>query len=154
MIDLENIGKYKENNRIEAKKATGGLPKSIWETYSAFANTYGGVILLGVEEMEDKSLHPVNLTDPEDLVDEFKDMLNNPQKVSINILSDKDITIETVKGCKIVVINVPKAQTCDRPVYIDNNPYRGTYRRYGDGDCRCTAAEVREMIRKAFLQNT
>ena len=29
MIDFNEIEKYKENNRIEAKKALGGLPESI-----------------------------------------------------------------------------------------------------------------------------
>ena len=50
MIDLNNIMRYHENNRIEAKKAAGGFPHSLWETYSAFANTIGGRLLVGVRD--------------------------------------------------------------------------------------------------------
>ena len=92
MIDLSNVNAYRESNRIEAKKALGGLPKSIWETYSAFANAEGGVILLGVEEYKDRSLHPVDLPDPDALIREFWEMVNDPAKVSANILPTEGIT--------------------------------------------------------------
>ncbi len=152
MIDFANIEKYKENNRIEAKKALGGLPNSIWETYSAFANTLGGVILLGVEEHADKSLHPAHLPNPERLVKDFWDTINNSNKVSVNILSDKDVTIENAGDDKIVVIHVPRAQRSDKPVYIDGNPISGSYRRNGEGDYRCTKEEVHAMTRDASVK--
>lgn len=147
MIDFDNIEKYRENNRIEAKKALGGLPDSVWETYSAFANSFGGVILLGVAEYDDKSLHPVNLPDPEDMVEEFRSILNDPGKVSVNILSDRNISIHESDGKRFISIEVPRAGRSDRPVYIDGNPMTGTYRRNGEGDYRCTRAEVIAMTR-------
>ena len=152
MIDFANIEKYKENNRIEAKKAIGGLPRSIWETYSAFANTLGGIILLGVEEYSDKSLHPVDLPDPEKLIKDFWDIANNANKVSANILTDKDVTIEEVDGKRIVAIRVPRAQRSDKPVYIDGNPLSGSYRRNGEGDYKCTREEVGAMMRDAAIK--
>lgn len=152
MIDLTRIEQYRENNRIEAKKALGGLPQSIWETYSAFANTLGGIILLGVEEYADHSLHLVDLPDPERLVKEFWDIINNPKKTSVNILSDKHVRIHEVNGKHIIVIIVPRAQRFDKPVYIDGNPLSGTYRRNGEGDYKCTREEVQGMLRDAAIQ--
>ena len=152
MIDFTNIEKYKENNRIEAKRAIGGLPHSIWETYSAFANTLGGIILLGVEEHADKSLHPVDLPAPKNLIKEFWDIVNNVNKVSANILSDRDVTIEYIDGKHIVAIRVPRAQRSDKPVYIDGNPISGSYRRNGEGDYKCTKEEVQAMMRDAAIK--
>lgn len=149
MIDFENIEKYKENNRIEAKKAVGGLPHSIWETYSAFANTLGGIILLGVEEHPDKTFHTVKLPDPEQLVEDFWELVKNPKKASVNILSEKDVTIEDAEDRKIVAIRVPRAPRALRPVYVEGNPLTGTYRRNGEGDYRCTPDEVRKMMKES-----
>ena len=120
MIDLNNIEKYRENNRIEAKKATGGLPKSLWETYSSFANTLGGIILLGVEEYRDKSLHPVNLPDPDELIEEFWEIANDIQtffhmmmfmckKLKKSILSllpcqkQKDLTVPCILTAAFII---------------------------------------------------
>ena len=152
MIDFSKIEQYRENNRIEAKKALGGLPKSIWETYSAFANTYGGIILLGVEELADKSFRTVDLPDPEKLIKEFWDIVNNPNKTSVNVLSSKDVFVQEVDGDHIVVINVPRAQRGDKPVYIDGNPLSGSYRRNGEGDYRCTKEEYQAMVRDASVK--
>lgn len=152
MQDLEKLEKYRENNRIEAKRALGGLPHSIWETYSAFANTLGGILLLGVEEAEDKSLRAAGLSDPEKLVKEFWDTVNNANKISVNILTDKDVTIRQVDGRKIIVVQIPRAQRYDRPVYLEGNPLSGTYRRNGEGDYRCTKEEVFAMTRDASVK--
>ncbi len=151
MIDLKQIEKYKENNRIEAKKALGGLPHSIWETYSAFANTLGGIILLGVEEYRDKTLHTVDLPNPEKLVTEFFKLLNDPRKASVNILTQKDVKITRVDGDRIIIINVPRADRTQKPVFVDGS-IANTYRRSGEGDYRCTEEERGAMLRDAALK--
>ena len=151
MIDLNHLEKYRENNRIEAKRALGGLPKSVWETYSAFANTLGGIILLGVEEHRDKTLHTVDLPDPVRLVSEFWEIADNPRLTSVNILSEDDVRIENVGGDHIIVITVPRAKRSLKPVYVDGNPLN-TYRRSGEGDYRCSKEEYQSMLRDASMK--
>lgn len=108
--------------------------------------------MLGVEEHADKSLHPVNLPDPEKLIKDFGDIVNNANKVSANILSDKDVTIESIDGKRIVAIRIPRAHRSDKPVYIDGNPLSGSYRRNGEGDYKCTKEEVQAMMRDAAVK--
>ena len=147
MLDFANLEIYRENNRIEAKKAQGGLPHSIWETYSAFANSFGGILLLGVVEGADKRFVSVPLPSPERLVSEFWEMINDRTKVSANILSEQDVQIVESGGNRIVVIQIPRAGRHERPVYIGTDPFSGSYFRDGEGDYRCSPDEVRSMLR-------
>ena len=146
MLDFDNLQQYREDNRIEAKEALGGLPESIWETYSAFANAEGGIILLGVEELPDKSLHALNILDPHWLIEDFWRIVNDPEWVSTNILTEENVQIHNVEEMQIIAITVPKADAQHRPVYIGTNPYRGSYRRCGEGDYRLTREEVDTML--------
>lgn len=146
MFDFQQIHQYRENNRLEAKLATGGLPRSIWETYSAFANSYGGVILLGVEELPDRSLRVQGLLEPRELVEEFAALLRDPRVVSVNLLTPGDIQIVHTNDGDIVAITVPPAEQDQRPVYIGGDLERGSYRRSGDGDYHCTRAELNAML--------
>lgn len=147
MDTLEFLSEYREDARIEAKRAQGGLPHSLWETYSAFANTLGGVILLGVaEDEEDKSLYSVPLFDPQALAEEFWDMVNDPDVVSANILQREDVQVLNAGNDQIVAIFVPRAPARLRPVYIGQDPYGGTYFRMGEGDCRAQRHEVLAML--------
>lgn len=147
MIDLNHVEQYRENNRIEAKLATGGFPRSIWETYSAFANTVGGTILLGVEETRDKRLHVRGIPEGAEYIEEFWAHMAKPDAVSANILHAEDVFLQPVDGREIMVVQVPRAERQLRPVFLDGDPIRGSYRRDGEGDYHCSRDEVDSMLR-------
>lgn len=83
----------------------------------------------------------------EKLRKDFWDTINNPNKVSINLLTDNDIRIYKVAGGIIMTISVPMAAREQKPVYINGDIFRGTFRRNWEGDYHCTSSEVRAMLR-------
>ena len=146
-FDIRKFDKYRENNRLEVKKAKGGLPDSIWETYSSMANCYGGVILLGVIEKDNGEFFTTGLQNVEKLKKDFWNTINNGKKISINLLTDNDIEDYEINDEVILAIHIPRAQREVRPVYINNDLFGGTFRRNGEGDYHFTKSEVRAMLR-------
>jgi ATP-dependent DNA helicase RecG len=134
-----------EEEDWEFKHAKGGLPRSVWETYSAMANTDGGCIVLGVEQQPDgfvfSGVHEVAKTKKS-----IWDGINNRQQVSINLLTNDRVTAQKVQGHDVLVIRVPRANRQQRPVFIGMNPLTGTYRRNFEGDYHCTEDEVGRML--------
>jgi len=134
-----------EEKDWEFKSARGGVPKSLWETYSAMANTDGGFIVLGVEQRGNE-LTVRGLDDPNRIRKSFWDTIHNPTKISINLLSDDDVVVKKFTEASLLVVRVPRATRHQRPVYIGQNPLTGTYRRDYDGDYHCSQDEVGRML--------
>ena len=146
-FDMSQFDSYREDNRREVKKAKGGLPNSLWETYSAFANCYGGVIILGVKENKDGSWYMTGLDNSAKLRKDFWDTVHNKNKVSVNLLTDNDVEIFEDNNGIIMVIHVPKAKREQKPVYINGDMFNGTFRRNWEGDYHCDHSEVLAMLR-------
>lgn len=146
-FDIFQFDSYREDNRREVKKAKGGLPASLWETYSAFANCYGGVIILGVKENKDGSWYMTGLDNAAKLRKDFWDTINNKNKVSTNLLTDNDVEIFEESNGIIMVIHVPKAKREQKPIYINGDMFSGTFRRNWEGDYHCGRSEVLAMLR-------
>lgn len=149
LFDITEFDSYKEDNRREVKKAKGGLPVSLWESYSAMANTYGGIIILGIQELSDRSWKTTGLkiSDKEKILDNFWNQAHNLQKVSINLLNEYDVNVYEIQDDIIIVIHVPMAKREQKPVYINNDMFKGTYKRTHTGDYRCTPLQVKAMLR-------
>ncbi|MDD3608980.1 MAG: ATP-binding protein [Halothiobacillaceae bacterium] len=79
-----------EDQDVEFKAADGGLPKSLWETLSAFANTDGGVVVLGVSE-RDGRFDISGVRKPDVLLKAFWDGHNNAQELNAPVCSDRVI---------------------------------------------------------------
>ena len=122
-----NADLYTEDVDLEAKRAggrdgKGALPDNVWETYSAFANTDG-------------------------VLADFWNQVNNPQKVSRNLISHHSVAKHALpEGRWVIAIQVPRASRKERPVFINGNPLTGTFKRQQSGDYRCTEDEVKRML--------
>lgn len=135
-----------EGMTLEYKSCGSKLPRSFWETYSSFANTSGGTVILGVSEQDGVPL-ATGVTDPQKILDDMWSMLNDERKVSANLLTEGNVRVFDVGDATLVAIHVPRADRLRRPVYIDDNVQRGTYRRNGQGDYHCDPEAIYAMIR-------
>lgn len=144
--DIKRLIDGGETDAVEFKSAQGGVPASFWESYSAFANTDGGVIVLGIGESNGKR-HVAGVADADKLVADIWNAANNPQRVSANVLFNRQVYKAEFKGKALVVVEVPRAERTERPVHVGQDVFRGTFRRNGEGDYRCGREAVEAMIR-------
>ena len=122
---------------VVVKRAAGGLPQSVSETMSAFANARGGIIILGLDERA--GFAPVGVSDPVALRDELAGVARAKLTPALAPI------IDTVpfEGAILVLAEVEALPPAQRPCYVTaRGLYNGAFVRVGDGDQRLTPYEI------------
>lgn len=146
--DLDILG---ETAQVECKESAWQLPKDLWETVSAFANTAGGVILLGVAERRGR-FELTGLTDLEkqqnDLATGLRDVLNTPVAAHI-----RAHCVPVGAETRIVLsVYIPEALRYQKPIYIRKAGLdKGCYRRVGGADMPCTEDDLSRFFQDRAL---
>jgi len=148
---LIGIDEISEDLFIEIKEAAGPdgkgqLPESFFPTYSAMANTRGGVVILGFRELSSGEYALIGIERRDRVISQLWSSLNNRQKVNVNILNDSFVETIDVYRKNIIKITIPPAKRTQKPVFVGTNPLTGTYRRDFDGDYLCSEETVQRML--------
>ena len=123
---------------FEAKEAKSELPKNIWETVSAFANTSGGWIVLGIKQ-NGKKFEISGVDNAEKLEQDFLGTLRSQK---FNEPVDAKSMLYHIDGHKVLAFHI--ASSPHKPIYY-NNP-QNTFIRFGSGDQRATNGEITAMF--------
>ncbi|RRD61175.1 ATP-binding protein [Leucobacter sp. OH1287] len=126
----------RDTSKVEVKSGVG---KSILETLSAFSNTSGGLLLVGLSE--ESGFQPVENFDADKAADQLETRAGQLQP-PVNLI----IHPVVIDDVKILAAEIPEMQQYDKPCYIrDRGMYSGSFKRISDGDVRLTDYEVNRL---------
>jgi ATP-dependent DNA helicase RecG len=129
---------------LEFKESRTNVPESVYETVSAFLNTEGGHIILGVNDKREI----VGLVDVDIIQGNFIGELQNPDRFGVPINFEEYLKIHEDKN--VLVFHIPEAQRKDKPVYVKTKKKgRVAFIRKGGGDYTCNKTDLDRMINDA-----
>jgi len=139
---LHRLGLIGESAQVECKESAWQLPRTVWETVSAFSNTTGGTLLLGVAQQADQFVVTGLVDAPKiqhDLAAGLHDVMNVPIPAQVEPLIVPMAGEERV----ILRIYVPEALPYQKPIYIRSAGLdKGCYKRIAGEDMPCTEDDL------------
>jgi ATP-dependent DNA helicase RecG len=137
--------KFHEWDDFEVKESRKEVPKDIWKTVSAFSNTDGGIIVLGIEETGEGKFQISGVENIEKIQNNFISTLRG-EKFNIP-LSTKGHLFD-FDGKKVLLFRIHAMSVSCKPIYYGGD-IRNTFTRQGSGDHRCSKEEINRMLRQA-----
>ena len=136
-----------DDSNYEAKSCDAKLSVSVWETVSAFANTNGGTLLLGLDESNDFS--PTKNFDIKKVRDQFIEGIGDGGVNGARLTYPPKYDLERVivdNNYQILAIKIYKNAADKKPCYITAKGSKGgSYKRVDDKDIRMSNDEVYEI---------
>lgn len=137
---------HNDDADYEAKSCTTTLSKSVWESVSAFANTDGGTLLLGVDENKNFTVPPQ--FDADKTINQFVDGMGDGSKDGAKVVSPPPYSIhrDTLDGAQMVSVQVHENDAAHKPCYVKSKSVStGSYKRQDDKDILLSPTELFEM---------
>lgn len=135
-----------DTDLCEAKACSRGLSKDVWESVSAFANTQGGTLVLGLAERS--GFEPVPEFNAQRVLDQFVGGMGDASKDAVRMANPPRYHAEilTYRNAPLLVISIEENETAQKPCYIDARGMRaGSFKRIWDKDVVLSATELYEL---------
>lgn len=129
----------------EGKKLSPKGLRSLWESVSAFANTDGGILFLGLSE--DREFSPAPGFDAEGIITRIHQGLNPSDRDGAKLAPIPEYTVDAVEeaGASVVVLSV-EPLTVNGPCHLTEvGINRGSFKRVGDADRHLNPYEIYEL---------
>ncbi len=134
-----------DDGGVEVKASAHDLGKSVWDSISAFANTDGGLLILGVEE---QGFIPVETFAIERVRDQLIDGLGDGNVGGARLTNPPAYRLSRVDldGSPVLVIEIDENPVGDKPCFVTAKGVSGgSFRRVDDKDLRLSPTEIFEF---------
>lgn len=126
-----------DTQRIEVKSSVG---KDILPTLSAFSNSGGGILIIGLSEREG-----FTVAKGFDASAAQNALVSRCNQMTPRV--HPEIRIEPFEGSSVIVASVPEISAHEKPCYVtERGRYGGSFRRSGEGDQKLLQYEVDRLL--------
>lgn len=134
-----------DNERVEVKACAGGLGKSVWDSVSSFANTEGGLLVLGLDE--EAGFTPASGFDARRVVDQFVTGIGDGgQPALLENVPEYRIAHGLVDGGVVLLVTIVENPPGHKPCFVKaKGMVGGAFKRRSDKNIRLSPTEIFEL---------